>query len=279
MSESLVAPAVALGLLLAMVWPAAAGIRPAPSRTPASSPQEQAPDVQASWDRLLRDIIPEAEPDPALIVEQDPVVRRAGADFLTHFFFQSNTEYRREEISFTGLPTRAGVFDGTQGLFFDPRGIPRREAFQPNTDSIYQFMNLGTRGWLSSRVNTNFSLRFRQNLSHVERGSPAQTILDTFGARRRTEVLSATVEIQGLSTDGAFAGTSLRLGRQYVYGAELAAFDGASFTVNRHQFSLTVFGGRRFTYYSDPEQRAIGGATITFPLGDSASIEYGALGC
>ena len=36
------------------------------------------------------------------------------------------------------------------------------------------------------------------------------------------------------------------------YGAEFAEFDGGSFTMDRPQFSWTVYGGRSFTYFSDP---------------------------
>ena len=59
----------------------------------------------------------------------------------------------------------------------------------------------------------------------------------------------------------------MRLGRQYVYGAELASLDGFSFTRNRPKYSVTVFAGRRFTYYSDPDQRAIGGVDFVYRLG------------
>ena len=56
------------------------------------------------------------------------------------------------------------------------------------------------------------------------------------------------------------------LGRQYVYGAELAEMDGASFTMDRSRFSWTIYAGRRFTYYSDPDQRAIGGGNFLYRL-------------
>ncbi|MBI4473672.1 MAG: hypothetical protein HY646_13475 [Acidobacteria bacterium] len=239
--------------------------------------QQNNSDVNAMWDQLLRDVIPATPPDPALVVAQRPIVRRCADDFLNHFFFQSQTEYMRQEISFTGRPTPSGVIDADLGEFFDARGIPFRGAFQPNSDHVFHFMNLGTRGWLSPRVNTNFSFRYRQDLTHVEAGSPVLTGLNTFGSNRRTELLSGSVEFRGLPTDGAFAGTSLQIGRQHTFGAEVAAYDGASFTVNRRKYALSLYGGRRFTYYSDPDQRAIGGGSLTVRLSDRASIEYDAL--
>ena len=237
--------------------------------------QEAAPaDIGSAWDELLADVVPKAEPDPALIVEQRPGSQSATGDFLNHFFFQANTEYIRQDVGFTGRPTVTGVFDGRRGEIADLTGIPLHEAFQPSSDHLYSFMNLGTRGWLSPHVNTNFSFRYRQDLTHVEVGSPTQSVLNTFGANRRLEMLSGFVEIRDLASRRA---SSLQIGRQFVHGAEIAAIDGGSYTTHQRRFSLTMFGGRRFTYYSDPQQRAIGGGNITFRLPGEAMVEYQAL--
>ena len=239
------------------------------------SQQQDAPaDIGQAWDELLADVVPKAEPDPALIVEQRPVSKTAAGDFLNHFFFQAHTEYIRQDVRFSGRPTVTGVFDGQPGEIADLTGIPFHEAFQPSSDHLYSFMNLGTRGWLSPHVNTNFSFRYRQDLTHVELGSPTQSVLNTFGANRRLEMLSGFVEITDLASRGTLAGSSLQIGRQFVHGAEIAALDGASFTTQQRRFSLTLFGGRRFTYYSDPEQRAIGGANIAFQLPGDSMVEY-----
>ena len=135
-------------------------------------------------------------------------------------------------------------------------------------------MNLGTRGWLSPHVNTNFSFRYRQDLTHVEVGSPTQSVVNTFGVNRRLEMLSGFVEIRDFASRGALRGSSLQIGRQYVHGAEMAALDGASLTTHKGRVSLTLFGGRRFTYYSDPEQRAMGGGNIALQLSGDAMVEY-----
>ena len=87
-------------------------------------------------------------------------------------------------------------------------------------------------------------------------------------------MLSGFVEIRDLASRGALAGSSLQIGRQFVYGAEIAALDGASWTTHQRRFSLTLFGGRRFTYYSDPEQRAIGGGNIAFRLPGDSMLEF-----
>ena len=89
--------------------------------------------------------------------------------------------------------------------------------------------------------------------------------------------MAGSLEVRDLASSGAFAGSSIRVGRQYIYGAELASIDGASFTLPKGRFAFTLFGGRRFTYYSDPRQRAIGGGNLLIRLPGESSLEYDAL--
>jgi hypothetical protein len=138
-------------------------------------------------------------------------------------------------------------------------------------------MDGGTRGWLSDRINTHFSIRYQQDLTHVDPGAPAQNVLETFDSNRLIEVLGASVDILGKPTDGLFANSTLTVGRQYIYGAETASLDGFSFTKNWHTFTLNLFGGRRFTYYIDPVQRAIGGGGLTWRPDPNTSLSYEAL--
>jgi hypothetical protein len=135
------------------------------------------------------------------------------------------------------------------------------------------FVDFGTRGWLSDRLSSHFAFRYYQDLTHVASGAPAENITETSPSTRSIQFLSGNVEIDGKSTDGIFAGTALTLGRQYVYGAELAAVDGASFTLDRPKYQFSLFGGRRFSTFGDPEQRAIGGAGINFKLDPDTSLE------
>ena len=230
--------------------------------------------VKSAWDELLRDVIPEAVPDAALTVEQIPVKEGPVADFADHFFFETSTHYIRQETTFSGQPTVTGVINVERGEVANPDGIPFPPAFQPNSDHVYSFMNWGTRGWLSPHVNTNFSLRYRQDLTSVLEGSPSLGVINTFRPGRLFELLSGFVEIGQLGSTGALARSSLQVGRQFVYGAELAALDGASFSTHQRHYSLTLFGGRRFSYFSNPDQRAIGGSNIAFRLPGDAGLEY-----
>ena len=210
-----------------------------------------------------------------------PAVANRGGDplpdnFLNHLFLQSRTEYIREHTSFTGLPTLSGVINAEPALVSNPSGIPYPGAFQPTANRVYELLNFGARAWLTSRVDSSFTLRYQQDLTGVDSASPALNLLNTFAHDRRVELLDAAADIHGLPGD-ALAGTNLRVGRQYVYGAELAAFDGASLSMERSRYSITLFGGRRFSLYSDPVQRAIGGGNLRVRLNDSSTVEYDAL--
>jgi hypothetical protein len=122
-------------------------------------------------------------------------------------------------------------------------------------------------------VNTHFALRYRQDFTTVDTGSPAANIVETQSGNKLYELLDADVEINSRPTDGIFAGSTLDIGRINVYGAELASFDGASLTVRKPRWDFTVYGGRRFSFFSDPAQRAIGGANLTLKIDPTMSVE------
>ena len=246
---------------------------PGPTQAPAATTSAP-PTVESAWDSLLQGTIPQAQPDPALTQPQVTTPKAPADDFQNHFFFESRSDYWRYSSSFTGLPTVTGIINAPTGNIFTPGGYPYPSIFQPDANRVESFIDWGTRGWLSDRVNTHFALEYLQDLSHVNTGSEAENIIETFGANRRFEFLNASIEINGKPTDGIWAGTSLTLGRQTVYGAELASIDGASFSIDRQRFDVTVFGGRRFSLFADPAQRAIGGASVTFKLDPNTSVQY-----
>jgi hypothetical protein len=256
-------------------WPlvlSAQDAKPASAPAPANAPSP--PTVGEAWDSLLQGAIPQATPDPVLIAPQAPVQRAPAGDFANHFFLEDRTDYFRYDASFTGLATNTGIINATPTGAFNPAGYPDPAVFQPNSNRIETFLDFGTRGWLSDRVNTHFAFVYDQDLSHVDQGAPAEGILETFGSNRFLQAAEASIEIDGKPTDGFFAGTTLTLGRQYVYGAEVASIDGVDFTFNRPTYALTVFGGRRFTFFSDPDQRALGGAGFTYKISPDVSIQW-----
>jgi hypothetical protein len=241
--------------------------------TPAPTPLAAKPEIADSWDQLLQGGIPQANTDPVLLKPQIPVSQGFGDDLLNHLFFETRTDYYRYSSSFTGQPTVTGVIDTGNTGVFNPNGIPYPSAFQPSANRVESFVDFGTRGWLSDRINTHFAFRYFQDTTHVNSGAPAENITETSPQARSIQFLNGSMDIEGKSTDGIFAGTTLTLGRQYVYGAELATVDGASFTVDRSSYQFNIFGGRRFANFGDPDQRAIGGAGINFKLDPDTSLE------
>ncbi|HVW83512.1 MAG TPA: hypothetical protein VHB50_02480 [Bryobacteraceae bacterium] len=229
--------------------------------------------MSSAWDQVISTAVAAATPDPSLTQAQPAPPKSGVDDFLGHFFFESRTDYERYQTNFTGNPTYSGVINAPDTGFFNPAGIPSTAAFQPGSNRIEEFLDFGTRGYGSDRVNTHFALRYRQDLTKVQQGSPAENIIETFYGNRLYEFLDASVEINSKPTDGIFAGTSLQFGRLNVYGAEIASFDGASVSLSRPKFDLTVYGGRRFSFFSDPEQRAIGGANLNLKLNPTTSVE------
>jgi hypothetical protein len=221
----------------------------------------QTPNINDAWDQLL----PGATPTPKAKPVPD--------NFLNHLFFETRTNYYKYSTGFSGLPSITGLINAPNTGVFNPAGIPYPDAFQPSADRIESFIDFGTRGWLSDRISTHFAFRYFQDINHVDSGAPAQNITETLGANRSIEFLNGSMEIDGKLTDGVFAGTALTVGRQYVYGAELATIDGADVTVDRPGYQFTIYGGRRFSTFGDPDQRALGGAGINFKLDPDTSLE------
>lgn len=264
-------------IAIALVFSSMASAQPTQPPTPAPAPVTPPPAIGDAWSGLLKDAIPQTTVDPTLSVPQVSSDRGAADNFLNHFYFDERTEYRRENTYFTGLPTVTGVINAPFTAVANPTGIPDQSVFQPNSNGIYSFIDFGTTGWGSDRIDSHFALRYQQDLSHVDPGSPEQSILQAFGSNRLFEVLSANIDIHGKPTDGWFAGDTLTLGRQYIYGAEPAQIDGAAFKINRHKYSVELYAGRRFTYYSDPSQRVIGGANFQYRFNPNISVEYDVL--
>jgi hypothetical protein len=243
----------------------------------APAPDTKPADVQAqmasAWDQVITSTVPQAAPDPALIPPPSASTKSSDGDFLEHFYFESRSDYQRYQTNFTGNPTTAGVINAPVTSTFNPLGIPSPSAFQPGANRVEELLDFGTRGWLSDRINTHFALRYRQDLTKVDVGSPGENVVEQFYGNKLYEVLDASLEINSKPTDGWFAGGSAELGRINVYGAELASFDGARITTARRRWAFTLYGGRRFSYFADPSQRAIGGANLNLRIDPTFSVE------
>lgn len=256
-------PAEAAVLSAALFFIAGAWGQETTQPPPAAGPRIE---IGQAWDQVITDALPQAPVDPVL--QQPQTGSKAEADrFENHFFFESRINFERYQTDFTGQPTTSGVIDVPNTGIFNPAGIPYPMAFQPGASRIYSFIDFGTRGWLSDKINTHFAVRYDQDLSHVVSGSPSENINEVLGAHRQIDLLDANVEYNSK------AGYSFTLGRQTVYGAEVASFDGGAFTINRPDYQFSIFGGRRFSFFTDPSQRAIGGANLLLRLGSETTVE------
>src|SRR5580693_5985984 len=168
-----------------------------------ASSNSQTPTIQQAWDDVIGTGVLQATPDPVLIPRQAPGTERSNSNFADHFFFEGRADYWRYGTSFTGLPTTTSVIDAPFTGIFNPNGIPYPEAFQPVANRVEGLIDWGTRGYLSDRVDTHFTLRYAQDVSSVAQGAPAPDIIETFGGNREYQFLTASVEIRARPTDGA----------------------------------------------------------------------------
>jgi hypothetical protein len=228
------------------------------------------------WNSMLG-AAPAQPPDPVLTPTQVGG-KVSSANFEDHFFFNGRSDFNEYDTVFNpGAATITGIINAPSTGVFNPAGYADAAIFQPLAERVETIMNLGTRGWLSDRVDTNFTVLQEQDLTTVNLGAPAQNIIETFPGNREYLLLNASIDIHGKPGDGFWSGFDLGLGRMNVYGAELASFDGLSMTLDRPRFTIQIYGGRRFSYYSDPVQRAIGGLNFTFKLTPDSSLEYDGL--
>jgi hypothetical protein len=266
---------VAMSLALVLILAAPCSLFAQAAKTPA--PTGPVPSVDAMWNEVLQGSSAPATPDPALNPTQLGG-KETAANFRDHFYMEGRTDYYRYDTSFnSGVPTITGIIDAPFTDVFNPAGYPYPSIFQSGANRWETLLDLGTQGWGSDRVNTHVTLRQEQDLTHVNPGAPAQNIIETFPGNRSYQVLNASVQIHGKPGDGYWSGLSAEIGRINVYGAELASLDGVAVTLSRPRFDVTAYAGRRFTYFSEPDQRAIGGANIAIKLGPDMSFEYDGL--
>jgi len=230
-------------------------------------------DVDGLWNSLLQAPSTPSSVDPALTPPQVPGKETSG-NFRDHFFFESHSDYYRYDTSFNGgVPTLTGIINTPNTGLADPNGFPYPPIFQTGSQRFENLIDMGTRGWLSDRIETHFTLRHDQDLSTVNPGSAAENMVETFPGNREYQILTGSIEIHG----NPGSGLDVQLGRMNIYGAEIASLDGASVSLNKSFFDLTIYGGRRFTYYGNPAQRGIGGVNFALKFSPNTTLEYDGL--
>lgn len=193
-----------------------------------------------------------------------------------NLYFMS--EYRRDEIKYTGKPSLALQFPAPVPPFSVPDApiffVP--SAFEPNDEQFVSYLSATVKDIGSGRfrMDTHVSLRYSADLDGSSEASPFLGIRDNFGGRHIFEPLTFFADLKGLSPEDWSTKLSLRVGRQYVYGATPLRVDGATISINHPKFSLDLFGGRRATFYSDPAERAVVGENFVFRASESTTIRY-----
>ena len=196
------------------------------------------------------------------------------ASFSIYFM----SEYRRDEIKYTGKPTLALQFPSPVPPFSVPDApihfVP--EAFEPNDEQFISYLSATFKdiGLGRLRLDTQVSVRYSADLDRTTAASPFLGIRDAFVGRRIFEPLTFFGDLRGLAPERSSTKVSLRIGRQYVYGATPLRVDGGTLSIKHPRFSLDVFGGRRATFYSDPGERAVAGENFVFSPTEHTTIRY-----
>jgi hypothetical protein len=201
-------------------------------------------------------------------------------DFLDHLILRFGATYTHNFVEFTGRPTSTFIVDNGPAGTVTREGFSFPQVFTANDDQFYSYLVLGTRGYLEPRLNTYFSMIYRQDLSGITPGSPFQSILDAFQDGRRAQVLNAYAEWNGLGT-GLLTNASIRAGRQFVFDTTpdligTPVIDGATLSYRDPKLELAVFSGRRVNFFGENETDiAFGGtATYNFLPRTSANVNY-----
>lgn len=226
--------------------------------------------------------------DPARAPELAPpspsaVTPGGFSDVLDHLILRFGATYTHNFVEFTGRPTSTFVVDNGPALTVNREGFSFPQVFKSNDDQFYSYLVLGTRGYGDPRLNTYFSMLYRQDLGGLTAGSPFQSVLDAFEHGRRTQVLNAYAEWNGLGT-GVLSHASVRAGRQFVFDTApdligSPVIDGATLSYRDPKLELAVFSGRRVNFFGDNEDDLAFGGTVTynfFPR-TSANVNYIAL--
>jgi hypothetical protein len=188
------------------------------------------------------------------------------------------SEYRRDEIKYTGKPSLALQFPSPVPPFSVPDApihfVP--SAFEPNDEQFVGYVSATVRDFGVGRLrfDTQVSFRYSADLDGSTEASPFLGIRDNFVGRRIFEPLTFFADVKGLLSADSESKLSLRVGRQYMYGATPLRVDGATLFINHPRFSLDIFGGRRVTFYSDPRERGVVGENFVFRATEKTTLRY-----
>jgi len=263
--------------------PAVDESQPASDSTPVDQSDQavnSSTDAGSSWSRIITGKKAEFNPSasswkPWGVTSQQTT---AQPERPPSFSLYLTSEYRRDEIKYTGKPSLTLQFPNAVPAFSVPDApinfVP--SAFEPNDEQFVGYVSTAVKDIEMGRLRLDLqaSLRYSADLDGTTAASPFIGIRDSFTGRHIFEPLTAFGDLKGLSPDDWATKLSLRVGRQYVYGATPLRVDGATLTIDNPRFSLDLFGGRRVTFYSDPGERAVGGENFVFRASENTTIRY-----
>lgn len=167
------------------------------------------------------------------------------------FSFLSNLESSAKEYS---LNTRS---------VYDFSTIHYKSGSNDYDHDFYQYINFSSDGYGLENLTTYFSMRYEKDLDGTNQKNYFKDITDTYDSNDQFKIYNAYVKLNDFMKT-----LDLTLGRQYFYGAEIAHFDGGRVDVKKiGPVELSLFGGRRVTFYEHPERFGMWGANLSlYPL-------------
>ncbi|MDD3554425.1 MAG: hypothetical protein PHC35_07925 [Deltaproteobacteria bacterium] len=169
--------------------------------------------------------------------------------------------------SASAMETSAGEVDisSTTRYQLQWAGSPDKKLL-PNETSDQDFSELLGVQYTSSKIDgLSFSFlgKYSKDLDGTAEGSVFQDYLDvSSNERQRLDAYYAYAEKRDI-----VPGLDMRLGRQYVYGAEVVHFDGLWMKADRlldNRFSVEAFGGQIVQMYSDLNKNEVGGINVGY---------------
>jgi len=111
-------------------------------------------------------------------------------------------------------------------------------------------------GW--DRLSFSGRFRYEQDLDGTAASSVYKDLVDSYDDRQRVDLYRAALRYQA----DAY-GLAVTAGRQEVWGAEVVTLDGARLDLAPSRWlALDLFGGRRVSFYSDPDTATVYGGDL-----------------
>lgn len=148
----------------------------------------------------------------------------------------------------------------------------RYEDIRTNDEDhdFYQYVTFRSDGYGIDNLETFVSGRIAWDIGDTMRRDYFRDVKDTYsGSDKLSEIYSAWAEYKNI-----FNIASVKAGRQYFYGAEVAHFDGAEIAVKNIPYvDFSAFGGSRVSLRYEPRKNEIWGGNLGFKPAKDTRLE------